>query len=75
MPRYYFSLVNDLNFDDVDGLELPSLAAARSEALGLARDLMRLQPERRDWSGCAVRVTDNERNVLFDVPFLETGDG
>jgi len=75
MPRYYFSLANDLSFDDIDGLELSNLAAARSEAIGLARDLMRLQPERRDWSGCTVRVTDDERNFLFDLPFLEAEDG
>jgi len=75
MPRYYFSLANDLSFDDIDGLELSNLAAARSEAIGLARDLMRLQPERRDWSGCTVRVSDDEQNVLFDLPFLEAEDG
>ena len=74
MPRYYFSLANDLSFDDVDGLELSSLAAARSEAIGVARDLMRMQPERRDWAGCTVRVTDDEQNLLFDLPFLEAED-
>jgi hypothetical protein len=32
---------------------------------------MRLLPERRHWSGCIVRVTDDERNLAFDLPFLE----
>ena len=40
MPRYYFSIANDRNFDDTDGLELSDLAAAREEAGGFARDMM-----------------------------------
>jgi hypothetical protein len=56
MPRYYFSLANGRVFNDVDGLELPDLVAARAEAIGFARDLMRLEPERRDWARWTVRV-------------------
>jgi hypothetical protein len=37
MPRYYFSLANGRRFDDVDGLELPDMAAVRAEAVGFAR--------------------------------------
>ena len=33
--RYYFSLKNGRPFHDVDGLELPDLDAARTEAVGL----------------------------------------
>ena len=57
MPRYYFSITNGRPFNDMDGLELPDLAAARQEAIGFARDLIRMEPERRDWSSWAVRVT------------------
>jgi hypothetical protein len=69
MPRFYFSLVNGRKFDDVDGLDLPDIEAARAEALGFALDLMRLEPQRRDWSRWLVRVTDDQRHPVFDLPF------
>ncbi len=71
MPRYYFSLANGRVFNDVDGLELPDLVAARAEAIGFARDLMRLEPERRDWARWTVRVTDDDRQSVFDLSFTE----
>ena len=36
VPRYYFSITSEQPFDDVDGLQLPDLAAAREEACGFA---------------------------------------
>jgi hypothetical protein len=45
------------------------LNAARAEAIGFAGDLMRMEPDRRDWSDWVVRVTDEARNQLFDLPF------
>jgi hypothetical protein len=69
MPRYYFSLANDRCFDDTDGLELPDLSAAHEEASGFARDLMRNEPARRDWRGWRVRVTGEDQQPLFDLPF------
>ena len=69
MPRYYFSLANHRLFTDVDGLELPDIEAARAEAIGFASDLMRLEPERRDWSNCVVQVTDESRKTVFNLPF------
>jgi hypothetical protein len=71
MPRYYFSITNCRPFDDVDGLVLPDLAAAREEASGFACDLMRIKPSRRDWLGWVVRVTSNDQEHLFDLPFLD----
>jgi hypothetical protein len=71
MPRYYFSITNDQAFDDVDGLELADHAAAREEAGGFARDLMRREPARRDWLGWAVRVTGEDQECLFDLEFPE----
>jgi hypothetical protein len=73
MPRYYFSVANGRLFDDVDGLELPDIAAARVEARGFARDLMRMEPDRRDWSDWKVRVSDDERRPVFDLPFADVG--
>jgi len=71
MPRYYFSIANDKSFEDTDGLELSDLAAAREEASGFARDMMRQKPDRRDWVGCIVRVTSESQNHLFDLPFQD----
>jgi hypothetical protein len=71
MPRYYFSLTNCRSFDDTDGLDLPDLTAAREEAGGFACDLMRMEPDRRDWLGWVVRVTGENREPLFDLPFRD----
>ena len=71
MARYYFSLQNGRSFEDVDGLELSDMAEVRAEAIGFARDLMRLEPLRRDWSHWVVRVTDEDQKSVFDLPFPE----
>jgi hypothetical protein len=74
MPHYYIRLANDRCFDDTDGLELPDLAAACEEASGFARDLMRSEPARRDWRGWSVRVTDEDQQPLFELPFPDAPD-
>jgi hypothetical protein len=71
MPRYYFSLRNGRRFDDVDGLELPDLDAVRKEAVGFARDMMRMEPGRRDWTGWIVCVTDEAQRCVFEVAFAD----
>ena len=58
-------------FDDIDGLEMPDLEAVRAEALGFARDLMRLDPLRKDWSTSRVLVTDENEAVVIEIPFAE----
>jgi hypothetical protein len=74
MPHYFFSLKNKRSFDDVDGLELPDIDAARKEAVGFARDMMRMEPERRDWSNWVVCVTDAEQRPVLNVAFAELVD-
>jgi uncharacterized protein DUF6894 len=71
MPRYYFSLKNGRPFRDVDGLELPDIDAVRTEAVGFARDVMRMEPERQDWSQWAVCVTDDAQKSVITVAFCE----
>lgn len=71
MPRYYFSLKNGRPFDDVDGLELPDIAAVREEAVGFVRDMMRMGPDRRDWSSWIVSVTDDENQCVLNVEFSD----
>lgn len=39
MARYFFHIMNDIDVVDEEGQELPSLAAARHQALAYARDL------------------------------------
>jgi hypothetical protein len=71
MARYYFSIRNGERFEDVDGLELSDVEAARAEALGLARDLMRLRNDRKDWSGWSIRVTDEQHAFVLELPFAD----
>ena len=71
MPRYYFSVTNGRPFNDTDGLELPDLAAVRKEAIGFARDLIRMEPERRDWLTWAVCVTDSAEKSVLNLLFSE----
>jgi len=40
MPRFYFHIHNSVEIRDPEGVELPSLIAARSEAVIAARALM-----------------------------------
>lgn len=74
MPRYYFSVAGGKPFDDVDGLELPDIVAAHAEALGFARDLMRIDCDRRDWAGWSVVVTDDDHQAVLDLPFVDAAD-
>jgi hypothetical protein len=71
MQRYYFSITNEPPFNDIDGLELPDLGAARTEAIGLARDLMRHSLHPRGWSHGAIRVTDDSQRLVLNLPFAE----
>jgi hypothetical protein len=73
MPRYYFHLTNGRPFHDVDGLELSGIEAAREEAVGFALDIMRLEPECRDWSSWSVAVTDRDQTTVLQIPFSEAG--
>ena len=70
MPRYYFSITSG-RFNDIDGLDLPDLAAAREEAAGFALDLMSMEPIRHDWLDWVVQVTDEDQEHLFELPFLD----
>jgi hypothetical protein len=71
VARYYFSIANDHSFIDTDGLELADLAAVRAEASGFARDLMLMEPARREWSNWAIQVTDESRIVVLNLAFSE----
>ena len=74
MPRYYFVLCSRNGLiEDLEGTELPDLAAARCEA---TKDVKHLrQPRiggRRSWAGWAVQVRDETSAVLLEVPFTRS---
>ncbi len=71
MSHYFFSILGGQPFNDIDGLDLPDVIAARAEAAGFARDVMRLDHDRSDWSGWTVHVTDDQLRTLFDLPFSD----
>jgi hypothetical protein len=69
MPRFFFHIRNGHPFKDVDGLELVDMDAVHAEARGLARDLMRLDQTKQDWSKWDIIVTDENDDVVLRLPF------
>jgi hypothetical protein len=65
---FHFKLTDGSNVEDIEGLELFDLAAARQEAMGLARDLTRAQILGRDWSNWTVIVADDSGEQILSVP-------
>jgi hypothetical protein len=73
MPRYHFHLTDGKErLDNPKSLELPGNAAAREEALLLARELKQgnLMPG-RNWAGWFVEITD-EHGQRVDSVAVET---
>jgi hypothetical protein len=73
MPMYYFHLSNDKNVLDVDGTDLADVAAARSHAFGVARELT-FQSEGlldQDWSRWRMVVHDDGGIELFSLPLSD----
>jgi hypothetical protein len=75
MPRYFFHLTDGKRVEKGDkpqGIELAGNAAAREEALMLARDLKhgKLMPERK-WDGWFVRIVDGHGNQVDTVPIAD----
>ena len=75
MPRYFFSIYDDVIAVDEEGLELPNEAAARLQALIGARDIIAAQVKhgyfvRSHW----IDVADEKGQVLFKLTFAEAVD-
>jgi hypothetical protein len=69
MTMYYFHLSNDEKVTDVDGTDLVDLAAARTHAFGVARELTfksqgMLDHERSLWR---MLVHDDDGTELFSL--------
>ena len=69
MPMYYFHLSDDYKLPDVDGTDLSDLAAARSHAFGVARELT-FKSEgmlNHGWSLWRMLVHDDNGRELFSL--------
>jgi hypothetical protein len=70
MPRYYFHLTDGKEtLDPHKGTELAGNAAAREEALVLARDLKvgKMFPG-RNWDGWFIKIVDQHGHQVDTVP-------
>lgn len=70
MPRYYFHLTDGKQvLTNHKGLDLPGNAAAREEALVLARDLKqgKVMPG-WNWDGWLVSIVDQHGHKVDSVP-------
>ena len=73
MPRYYFRLTDGNQvLDNHEGVDLPGNAAARENAVALARDLNhgRAMPG-WNWAGWFVAIVDEHGHKIDDVPIAD----
>lgn len=73
MPRYYFHLTNGKQvLDNHKGINLPGDAAARNDAVELARGLKGggVLPG-WDWTGWFVAIIDEQRRKVDEVPIAD----
>jgi hypothetical protein len=67
MPYYYFDLVVGEEFKNQGSIILEDVHVASDRADQLANELSQVRPELKA-KGCAVRVTDGDRNELYRTP-------
>ncbi|HEU5273867.1 MAG TPA: hypothetical protein VFU97_09410 [Xanthobacteraceae bacterium] len=73
MPRYYFRLTDGNQvLDNHEGVDLPGNAAARENAVALARDLNhgRAMPG-WNWAGWFVAIVDEHGHTVDEVPIAD----
>jgi hypothetical protein len=76
MPRYYFHLTDGKEtVKNPEGMDLSGTAAAREEAMVLARDLKhgKVMPG-RSWNGWLVSVVDQHGHQVEAVPIADLLD-
>jgi hypothetical protein len=73
MPRYYFHLTDgEQVLDNHQGIDLPGNAAARTDAVALARDLKHGSTMGGwDWTGWFVAIVDEQGNKIDEVPIAD----
>jgi hypothetical protein len=73
MPRYYFLLTDGKQvLNNHTGIDLPGNAAARTDAVALARDLKhgKVMPN-WDWTGWFVAIVDQHGHKVEEVPIAD----
>ena len=71
MPRFFFNIRDGHELDeDLEGVELPDVEAARAEALATVEEL---RDELRDAVGIQLEITDESGRRLLTVPFFRSG--
>jgi hypothetical protein len=70
MPLYFFRLTNGKQvLDNHHGIDLPGDAAARTDAVALARDLQHgATMPGFDWTGWFVTIVDQQGRQVDEVP-------
>lgn len=73
MPLYFFDLAGDSPEADLDGVELPGLDKARSQAVRFTGEILQHNGH-AIWDGpdLRVEVSDSSRTVLFVVTVSAT---
>lgn len=73
MPRFFFHVRDGEVFEDLQGTELPTMVAAKNEAVRFAGQLLQDKPE-TFWQGheWTVNVTDDANLTLFRLTFFAT---
>lgn len=68
MPRYFFNRIDGLRDQDLEGVELASLADVRFEAIAFAADTLR-EDSFAMWEGGEVRieVVDSAKVLIFSI--------
>ncbi len=73
MPLYFFRLTSGKQvLDNHQGVDLPGDAAARTDAVALARDLQHgaVMPG-FDWTGWFVTIVDQQGHQVDEVPIAD----
>ena len=73
MPRYYFHLSDgEQLLNNHQGLDLPGDAAARDDALALARDLKQGNVMQGwDWDGWFIKIVDEKGHTIDELPIAD----
>jgi hypothetical protein len=73
MPRFYFHVCDGNGFtEDEEGLELPSVPAARAKAINGLRDLLAGELRRGALNmAWFIEIEDENRQLVMTVPFSE----
>jgi hypothetical protein len=72
MPLFHFnSRTGDVILPDLEGEDLPDLAAARTVAMSSAREALAEAAKFGDTPPDIIQVTDSEGNEVAIVPLLE----